>query len=169
MPRLKEGQAGLKRLWAPWRRAYLTQPPRRGCIFCQAKRSRDDRAALVIYRARHVFCLLNCYPYNAGHLMVAANRHVGDLARLHGREVSEWMQVTRRMVRVLQRTLRPQGFKIGVNVGRVAGAGIPGHLHLHLVPRWTGDTNFMPVTSRTKVLSESLDTLYERLKPLVSS
>ena len=157
-----------KRLWAPWRRDYLAQPPPRGCIFCRAKRSRDDRTTLVVYRARHVFCLLNRYPYNAGHLLIAVNRHVEDLTRLNGHEASELMQVTRDMIHLLRKALRPHGFNVGVNIGRFAGAGIPGHLHMHVVPRWEGDTNFLPVVSSTKVLSESLEALYERLTRLAS-
>lgn len=154
----------VERLWAPWRRDYLLQPPRRGCVFCQAKRSRNDRTALVVHRARSVFCLLNRFPYNAGHLLIVVNRHVADLTHLHGHEASELMQVTREMVQLLMTALRPHGFNIGVNIGRVAGAGIPGHLHMHVVPRWAGDTNFMPAVGGAKVLSESLDALYDHLK-----
>lgn len=155
-------------IWAPWRGAYLSQPPRRGCIFCRAKRSRDDRKAHVIYRGRYLFCLLNRYPYNVGHLMVVVNRHVGTLTQLTDPEASELMRATRRMVQWLTKALRPHGFNLGVNLGRAAGAGIPGHLHLHVVPRWVGDTNVMPVVSGTKVLSGSLDALYERLRQLGS-
>lgn len=156
----------VEHLWAPWRSEYMSQLNRRGCVFCHAKRSRDDRNVHVIYRGRRVFCLLNRYPYNVGHLMIAVSRHVGNLSNLSRHEASELMQVATHMVRLLTRALRPQGFNIGVNLGRPAGAGIPGHLHMHLVPRWVGDTNFMPVLGGTKVLSESLEALYERLKRL---
>jgi len=136
-------------------------------VFCQAKRSRDDRKAHVLYRSQRIFVLLNRYPYNNGHLMVAVYRHVGTLSQLDRHEASELMQVTVQMVQLLTRALRPHGFNVGLNLGRAAGAGIPGHLHVHLVPRWVGDTNFIPVIGGTKVLSESLDALYERLKRLM--
>jgi len=159
------------RLWAPWRSPYITRTHRgrQPCVFCQAKRSRNDRTAHVIYRSQRVFCLLNRYPYNNGHLMVAVYRHIGALSQLDRQEASELVQVTAQMVKLLARALRPHGFNVGLNLGRAAGAGIPGHLHMHLVPRWVGDTNFMPVIGGTKVLSESLDALYERLRQLVRS
>jgi len=153
------------RLWAPWRSAYLIRASRRSspCIFCLAKRSRHDRKALVIYRGRTVFGLLNRYPYNNGHLMVTVYRHLNDLSRLTQEETTELMAVMALLIRRLTRLLHPDGFNIGLNLGRAAGAGIPGHLHWHLVPRWHEDTNFMPVTARTKVISESLEALYDRL------
>lgn len=154
---------GMERLWAPWRSEYFARLNRPGCIFCRARTGRRDRAAHVLYRGRRVFCLLNRYPYNTGHLMVAVNRHVGDLARLTAAEHAELMQTAARMVSVLRRAFKPQGFNVGVNLGAPAGAGIPGHLHMHVVPRWTGDTNFMPVLAHTKVMSLSLDAVYDRL------
>lgn len=156
----------LERVWAPWRMSYLrrVRTPRSGaCIFCLAKRSRDDRAHHVIARGRHVFCLLNRYPYLNGHLMVSSYRHVGALDRLTSAELSELLRLTTRMMALLKRTLRPGGFNVGMNVGRVAGAGIPGHLHLHIVPRWEGDTNFMPMIAHTRVIPQSLDALYHLL------
>ena len=158
------------RLWAPWRSGYITNT-RKGrsiCVFCRARRSRDDRAVQVLARGRRVFCLLNRYPYNVGHAMVAVSRHVGELSELTAGEQSELMQMAERMVTVMRRALRPHGFNLGINLGRTAGAGIPGHLHLHIVPRWNGDTNFMPVVGGTKVLSQSLEELYATLKPLMS-
>ena len=153
------------RLWAPWRTPYITRTlqHRQSCIFCVAKRTRDNRKVSVIYRGRRVFCLLNRYPYNNGHLMVATYRHIRNLTRLTPAEGAELLQVATRMIRVLQITLRPHGMNVGINVGRIAGAGIPGHLHLHVVPRWNGDTNFMPVIGQTKVISQSLEALYDRL------
>jgi ATP adenylyltransferase len=153
----------LSLLWAPWRAAFLTGPPARGCIFCAAKRARQDRARHVIARGHHVFALLNRYPYNNGHLMIAPYRHVGRLEALQPAEWGEMLTLGRRLLRRLQRTLRPHGFNLGLNLGRVGGAGLPGHLHLHLVPRWNGDTNFMPVLTGTKVISQSLDALYRIL------
>lgn len=159
---------GLQRIWAPWRAAFLEQGPSRGCIFCHARRSRSDDALHMIYRGRRVFSLLNKYPYNVGHLMVAPNRHVGDLSRLTSDELRELMEVGARMVERLKRTIKPQGFNLGINLGRVAGAGIPGHVHLHVVPRWKGDTNFMSATGNARVMSHSLDAMYQALmKPPV--
>ena len=154
-----------QRLWAPWRGPYVSQirRGRHACIFCAAKRARADRAARVVHRGREVFCLLNRYPYNAGHLMVAPYRHVGVLSRLRRRESAELLDVTAQMVQRLTKLLRPQGFNVGINLGRAAGVGIPGHLHLHIVPRWVGDTNFMPVVGGTRVVSHALDALQQRL------
>ncbi|MBI4341092.1 MAG: HIT domain-containing protein [Candidatus Omnitrophica bacterium] len=151
------------RLWAPWRSRYLKHPARRGCIFCRAARSRQRRRHHVVLRQPQVFALLNRYPYNNGHVMIAPRRHVSDLLELTTAEWAAILSVTQQLMRRLQRTLHPHGFNIGLNLGRVAGAGIPGHLHLHLVPRWQGDTNFMPVIGATKVVSQSLDELYRFL------
>ena len=150
-------------LWAPWRQRYLTRATPGRCIFCAAKRSTDDRRHHVIARGRRVFALLNRYPYNNGHLMVAPYRHVGRLESLSPAEWAESLRLLRRLLRRLTTALHPHGFNLGVNLGRAAGAGIPGHLHLHLVPRWSADTNFMPVLAKTKVISQSLDELYRLL------
>ena len=155
-----------QRLWAPWRRVYLTRatsPGRGRCIFCVAKRSTADRRHHVVARGRRVFAILNLYPYNNGHLMVAPYRHIGTLRDVQTAEWNEMLGMLQRLTARLDRTLRPRGFNLGVNLGRIAGAGIPGHLHLHLVPRWQGDTNFMPVIGDTKVVSQSLDELYALL------
>jgi ATP adenylyltransferase len=158
-------QPDLARLWAPWRSRYLAVGTRRGrCIFCAARRSRQDRRHHVIARSREAFVLLNRYPYANGHLLVAPYRHVGTFEAL---TLSEWQDAYRllqRMVARVRARLRPHGFNLGLNLGRSAGAGIPGHLHFHLVPRWHGDVNFMPVVSRTKVISQSLDELYTLLR-----
>lgn len=152
-----------RRLWAPWRTVYLSQRGPRACIFCAAVRSRADRQHHVVARGRTVFVILNRYPYNNGHLMIAPYRHIGALAGLRPGEWSELLTMLQRFTRRLRRTLRSQGFNLGLNLGRVAGAGIPGHLHVHVVPRWQGDTNFMPVAAGTKVVSQSLDALYTLL------
>ena len=150
----------MERLWAPWRSAFLYQRRIRRCVFCTAKRSTADRQHHVVLREEHVFAILNRYPYNNGHLMIAPYRHVGDLERLTTAEWSGILRVAQRLTRRLRATLKPHGFNVGLNLGRVGGAGIPGHLHLHVVPRWNGDTNFMPVLANTKVVSQSLDELY---------
>ena len=153
----------LQRLWAPWRSTFLTGPTRRRCIFCAAIRSREDRKHWVIARGRQTFAMLNLYPYNNGHVMVAPRRHVGELDALTAAEWAELGALSQRVTRTLRAKLRPHGFNIGMNVGRAAGAGFPGHLHLHIVPLWNGDTNFMPVASGTKVISQSLRALYTLL------
>jgi ATP adenylyltransferase len=152
-------------LWAPWRSRLFRKRPRGACIFCAARRSRRDRAHHVIARGRWVFALLNRFPYNNGHVMIAPYRHVGALEALRPDEWAESLAMSQRLISRLRRALRPDGFNLGVNLGRVAGAGIPGHLHLHLVPRWQGDTNFMPVIAQTKVISQSLDEVYARMTP----
>jgi len=149
------------RLWAPWRHAFLLGPrQRRRCIFCVAKRSRADRQHHVLARGRAVFALLNRYPYNNGHLMIAPYRHVGEVTALRPAEWMECFQMVRRLTKRLTDTLRPHAFNLGMNLGADAGAGIPGHVHLHLVPRWRGDTNFMPILADVKVIPQSLDELY---------
>ena len=151
------------RLWAPWRSAFLARRNTRRCIFCAAKRSKHDRRDHVVERGERVFALLNRYPYNNGHLMIAPYRHVGRLESLRSAEWAEMLRMSQRLTKRLRRALHPQGFNIGLNLGRTAGAGIPGHLHLHMVPRWSGDTNFMPVLANTKMISQSLEELYALL------
>ena len=157
--------ADLARLWAPWRNTFLSQPRarHRRCIFCTARASRSDRRHRVVARGARAFALLNLYPYNNGHVMVAPARHVGELEALRPEEWAEILTLMRKLIARLRATLHPHGLNVGLNLGRVAGAGIPGHLHVHLVPRWNGDTNFMPVLGRTKVISQSLDELYALL------
>ena len=154
---------GLDRLWAPWRQALFARPKPRGCIFCAAKRSSADRRHHVVARGRAVFAILNLYPYNNGHFMIAPYRHVGRFERLSDAEWLEMLRLGRTLMGRLRARLRPHGFNIGTNLGKIAGAGIPGHLHLHIVPRWNGDTNFMPILGRTKIISQSLDALYDLL------
>ena len=161
----------MERLWTPWRRAFVegsaSDERPNGCFLCAiASTPTEDRHNLVLFRAEHVFVLLNLYPYNSGHLMVAPYAHTGDLARLDRQVAAEMMYVTQRSVDVLGRAYSPEAFNVGLNLGKPAGAGVPDHLHVHVVPRWNGDTNFMPVVASTKVLPESLDQTYERLEPL---
>ena len=155
--------SSFERLWAPWRNTFITQGHRHRCFLCAAKRSQADRRNHVVARGTAVFAILNRYPYNNGHIMIAPYRHVGTLERLHPSEWSDMLTVSRRLVKRLHLTVHPHGFNIGLNLGRSAGAGVPGHLHLHIVPRWNGDTNFMPTLAHTKVISQSLDELYQVL------
>ncbi len=156
--------ADLDRLWAPWRSAFLSQRRTRQCIFCRAKRSRLDRQHHVIVRDAQVFALLNRYPYNNGHVMVAPYRHIGTLEQVRAQEWTAMWRMSQRVTARLRQTLRPHGFNMGLNLGRSGGAGVPGHLHLHIVPRWNGDTNFMPILGGTKIISQSLEELYHLLR-----
>ncbi len=149
-----------KRLWAPWRLSYIAQtrrPRKKGCLFCgKKKRGSKDSGGGILTRGRWGFSLLNRYPYNNGHLMVAPYRHVGKLSALTVQEWQELFWLIQDALDRLDEVLHPDGYNLGINVGKAAGAGIPGHLHLHIVPRWNGDTNFMPVTADTKVISQSM-------------
>jgi len=135
------------------------------CIFCELPNEDRDDKNFILARERHAFGLLNAFPYNPGHLMVAPYRHVGELEELTPEEIVDAGTLLQRAVRALREEMDPQGFNLGMNLGRVAGAGVPGHLHWHVVPRWNGDTNFMPVVGATRVLPESLDDTYGKLKP----
>ncbi len=159
----------MDRLWAPWRMAYIGGPRQQGCILCTKPKERNDRANLIIIRGDVCFVMLNAYPYNNGHLMVAPYRHVGDPSRLSYKESSELMRLSILSIELLRRALAPSGFNIGMNIGRVAGAGIADHLHMHVVPRWSGDTNYMPIIADTKVLPEYLDTTYTKLMEYLPS
>jgi len=156
----------MDRLWAPWRLEYVTAEEKDshdGCLFCVKYAEDDDAKNYVVKRGKTCFCLLNIYPYNNGHLMVAPLRHVADLSDLNMEERSEMMELAVEMKELLQKKINPHGFNIGINCGAIAGAGITDHLHLHIVPRWSGDTNFMPVINDTRVIPQSLDALYEIL------
>jgi len=157
----------MKLLWAPWRKIYIaSEVQTKGCFFCKDLRSptaRDPENHLL-HRSRHAFILLNRFPYTNGHLMVAPNRHVSSLEKLSDAERLDFLRLSDLSTTLLKRTLKPQGFNLGINLGRVAGAGIPGHVHLHIVPRWKGDTNFMPILTGTKVISDSLEATYRELR-----
>jgi ATP adenylyltransferase len=153
------------RLWAPWRMPYIARAARpAGCLFCALRRSRSDREHLILARRPHALLLLNRFPYNPGHLMVAVARHAAAFHHLNPAEAADWIELTSLAERALAKEYHPHGMNYGLNSGRVAGAGFPGHLHLHLVPRWDGDTNFMPVIGETRVLPESLDRTWARLR-----
>jgi ATP adenylyltransferase len=159
----------MERLWTPWRRAFIegaTTNTATACFLCAKPAEHDDRANLILWRGERAYVLLNLYPYNSGHLMIAPYVHTGDLARLDASIAQDMMVLTQRSVGILQQAYRPEGFNIGMNLGKPAGAGVPDHLHTHVVPRWTGDTNFMPIVAETKVLPETLDQTYARLAPL---
>jgi ATP adenylyltransferase len=155
----------MKHLWAPWRSAYITSNPEKAtkCFLCQKLKEQCDKKSLIIKRGEYCFAVLNLFPYNAGHLLIAPLAHKANLEDLTDRESGELFSLTLEMKRRLSRVMKPAGFNIGFNLGNVAGAGLASHLHLHLVPRWPGDTNFMPVVAATKVISQSLDKVYKEL------
>lgn len=155
----------MDKLWAPWRSKYIAKAGSiKGCIFCSKPKSKKDRMNYIVYRSRHSFSVLNIYPYNNGHLMIVPYRHVNDISKLNDEEALDLMRLLKDSQELLSKTMRPDGYNIGINIGRAAGAGLKDHVHIHLVPRWVGDSNFMPVFASTKVISESLDALYDRLK-----
>lgn len=159
----------MEQLWAPWRLAYVTQPDKPkptddGCFICRGLGESDDRANLIVYRGRLSCVVLNRFPYNNGHLLIAPLAHKGKLQELTPEELLDLQEELRRWVSVLEKRMTPDGFNVGLNLGRSAGAGLPGHLHWHVVPRWDGDTNFMPVVADVKVIVQSLDALYDLLR-----
>jgi len=135
------------------------------CLFCEALRGRDDRAQRILHRGRRAFILLNTYPYTPGHLMIAPRRHTADLAGAGPALTAEMAGLVQRSIRILRRRYRPHGFNVGLNLGHAAGAGVADHFHIHVVCRYTGDANFMPLVSRTRIFIEDLDTTYDRLAP----
>ena len=154
--------------------AYVTSagvpaPAQAGCIFCDALGGGDDRRSQILRRGPKAFLILNKYPYASGHVMAALNRHIGSLEETAPEELGQLMELVQEAVRALRSGYDPDGYNVGFNQGRAAGAGVPGHLHVHVVPRWSGDTNFMPVVSDTRVLPESLDTTYDRLLAALGS
>lgn len=161
------------RLWAPWRMAYIKSQPaetpegavpgEQPCFLCRCAEESRDRENYVVYRGRECLTVLNRYPYNNGHLLVAPLSHQASLTDVTDSVLLECMQILQRMTGLLGRIMSPDGYNVGLNLGKVAGAGLPGHLHWHIVPRWNGDTNFMPVISDATVLSQSLDELYNCL------
>ncbi|ALU11449.1 HIT family hydrolase [Ignicoccus islandicus DSM 13165] len=154
-------------LWTPWRMEYIKSVVKeekpKGCLFCKVQEM-DDEEALIVYRGQYNFVMLNAFPYNTGHVMIVPYRHVSSLEELSDNELLEAMQVTKRVMRALRELYSPDGFNVGWNVGRAAGAGIPGHVHLHLVPRWVGDANFMLTIGHTKVLPEALNETWRALR-----
>jgi ATP adenylyltransferase len=160
----------MEHLWAPWRMEYITEEPRPGCLFCRVIEHPDDKdAALIVWRPEGALVMLNKYPYNPGHAMVAPVAHVGGLEDLDDVQTTALMRALKRTITVLKAELKPEGFNIGANIGRVAGAGMPDHVHLHVVPRWNGDTNFMPVLGEVKVVNEHLLQTAAKLSEAFSS
>lgn len=154
----------MDKLWAPWRVKYITKvSSMKGCIFCSKPKAKNDRKNYIVARTRHSFSILNLYPYNNGHMMIVPHRHVDSLTKLNREETADLVDLLNRTQELLSDAMDPDGFNIGINIGRAAGAGVKDHVHIHIVPRWFGDANFMQVTASTKVISESLDALYGKL------
>lgn len=151
-------------LWAPWRMGYVAAEQPEGCIFCTKPAAGDDEGNQILYRGDTIFLMLNAFPYNTGHLMVAPYRHLGEPLEMTPQESSELLYGIRLAIEALTAALKPHGFNIGMNVGHVAGAGYADHIHVHVVPRWSGDTNFMAVTANTRVVPEALGSTFRRLK-----
>jgi ATP adenylyltransferase len=152
-------------LWTPWRYRYIADEKKdNGCVFCDALAANDDAATLIVLRAEKNFIILNRFPYTSGHVMVVPYAHVADLPSTETSTLAEMMELAQRVQVALEKTYHPQGYNLGMNLGRAAGAGIVGHLHLHVLPRWAGDANFMTVVGETRVEPEELSTTYERLR-----
>jgi ATP adenylyltransferase len=154
----------MKRLWAPWRMKFVqSQVPDKHCVFCRVLAQANDTENLIIFRGSTAFVILNRYPYTSGHLMVAANLHLPSLEDLAAETRSEMIELSAKGIRILRKVYQPEAFNFGANIGSAAGAGIAGHVHLHIVPRWSGDTNFMSALAETRVLPEGLDETYRRI------
>ena len=156
----------MKHLWAPWRMEFIKdikQDRDDGCVFCEIAEEGDDRERLVLHRAKHCYVVMNRYPYNNGHLMIIPYRHLSSLKELKTEELSEMMTLTSASVEILQGAIEAEGCNCGLNIGRAAGAGIDDHIHMHIVPRWFGDNNFMPVLGDTRSMPEYLLETYDRL------
>ena len=154
----------MKQLWAPWRMEYIQMEKPEECILCNKPKQKDDTANYILYRGDKNFIIMNSYPYNSGHLMIVPYRHIANLEELTDEERREHFEIASRSIKILRQLFNPAGFNIGINIGKVAGAGIDDHIHTHLVPRWLGDTNFMPVIADTKVINEALAKTHKKLK-----
>jgi ATP adenylyltransferase len=157
----------MDRLWAPWRMKYILSSKKTGeeCILCEEAKKNDDRKNYILYRGKHSFVIMNIYPYNNGHLLIVPFTHESEVDRLPEAELADLMKTTQASVNILKQAMHPDGFNIGINIGKPAGAGIPEHLHVQIVPRWTGDSSYITVFDETRVMPELLDGTYERLRP----
>ena len=154
----------MQRLWSPWRLEYILAEKEDGCIFCRAMEQCDDESNLILHRGENSVVMLNRYPYNNGHLMIVPNDHVSSLEQLAVEDLTELMLMINKGMGALRKVMHPEGFNVGINMGVVAGAGIADHVHIHVVPRWNGDTNFMAVTTGTRIMPEVLTDTYRKLK-----
>ncbi len=164
----------MKQIWAPWRIEYIEQSQKAkfkgkklDCFLC-LNSGKSDSKNLILLRGKYSFVIMNRFPYNPGHLMIAPYRHIKTIERCRTEEAEELFQLLKRCISALKIIMKPEGFNIGVNIGYVAGAGVPGHLHIHIIPRWLGDTNFMPIISEIKIINEGLHKMYRKLKGVLS-
>ena len=155
----------MKQLWAPWRMEYVKSEKSDECIFCSLPKANEDTKNYILHRGHSAFIIMNIFPYNSAHVMVSPFRHIGCLTALNADESKEMNSLTLRAIEILRAVINPEGFNVGYNIGKAAGAGYDEHIHCHIVPRWTGDTNFMPVLGETKVHPEHLKTTYKKLLP----
>ena len=155
----------MKKIWAPWRMEYIAQDKSGECIFCSLPNAEDDKKNFILFRGEHCFVIMNIFPYNNGHLMVSPYRHLACITKLDSEESLEITDLTKNCIQILRDASTPDGFNVGFNLGKSAGAGYDEHIHNHIVPRWTGDTNFMPALAETRVIPEHLKKTYERLIP----
>jgi ATP adenylyltransferase len=153
----------MKTLWAPWRMTYIREQTKNGCLFCQISVEKRDEENLILYGGEYTFVVMNRFPYNNGHLMIVPRRHCADVESLETQEIEELFHLLKLSIRVLATSLAPDGYNVGINLGKAAGAGME-HLHIHVVPRWSGDSNFMPVLSDTKVIPEFVETTCRKLR-----
>ncbi len=154
----------MDKIWAPWRSKYIYFKDYKRCIFCGNKTSKRDKDRYIIDRSEYSFSMLNLYPYNNGHVMVAPYRHVKGIENLKDLELIDLMKLVVKTKSILGKKLKPRGYNVGMNIGKVAGAGFAAHVHMHIVPRWIGDTNFMPIIAGSKIVSESLEAMYKLLR-----
>jgi ATP adenylyltransferase len=152
-------------IFTPWRFAYVSTADKQpGCVFCLKLQEKDDPKALIVHRAQHCFVILNAFPYTAGHVMVVPFEHVDELQKLSAPAAQEMMALTQKLEGILREVYRPDGINLGMNLGKAAGAGVAGHIHMHVLPRWFADANFMSVIGETRVVPEGLDVTYEKLR-----
>lgn len=156
-------------LWSPWRFQYIKSASKpSGCVFCEILKNNDDERSFIVYRGKYSFIILNLYPYNTGHLMIVPFRHVPSYEILNTGELREMSYLTQAVLSLLRDIYGPEGFNVGMNIGREAGAGVDSHIHIHVVPRWKGDSNFMQVIGGTKVMPETLDTTFSKIKSKIT-
>lgn len=155
----------MKRIWSPWRMQYILQADKgKGCILCDKAAEKKDKENYILFRGKSNFIILNAYPYAPGHLMIAPYRHIGNVTDANAKEAKEHVELVQLCIAALSKEVNAESFNIGMNIGRVAGAGVVGHIHTHIVPRWNGDNNFMAVIGNARVLSDGLDATYKKLK-----
>ncbi len=157
----------MERIFAPWRIRYILAPKPKGCIFCEYPKQKRDRENLILYRGRSCFIIMNRNPYNPGHVMICPYRHIPSTEDMNEEEMLESMKLINLFIKAARIAMNPDGFNIGVNIGRVAGAGLEQHLHIHIVPRWNGDTSFMPILADVQIIPEALEETYDKLKRVI--